>query len=109
MWHGLTLDLSLAGYLTVIPALVLMASVWVPRKWVTRMLSIYFMITAFVASVAFVVNIALYDFWGFPLDSTPIFYFFSSPKEAFASVSIWFILLGVFVVLACTALDIRIC
>ena len=104
MWHGLTLDLSLAGYLTVIPALVLIASVWVRRKLVTRMLSIYFMITAFVASVAFVVNIALYDFWGFPLDSTPIFYFFSSPKEAFASVSIWFILLGVFVVLACTAL-----
>ena len=28
MWHGLPLDLSLAGYLTAIPGLILIASAW---------------------------------------------------------------------------------
>ena len=28
MWHGLPLDLSLAGYLTAIPGLLLIASAW---------------------------------------------------------------------------------
>ena len=35
MWHGLPLDLSLAGYFTIIPALLLIASFWM-RKEIDR-------------------------------------------------------------------------
>lgn len=101
MWHGLPLDLSMAGYLTAIPALLLIVSVFVDGKWIAWTLKIYFMFTSTCVSLAFIVNIALYGFWGFPLDSTPLFYFFSSPAEAVASVSLWPILLGVVALLAC--------
>ena len=42
--------------------------------------------------LAFLVNLGLYEYWGFPLDSTPLFYFLSSPKDAFASVSAWYVM-----------------
>lgn len=102
MGHGLKLDLSMAGYLTAIPALALIVSVWIQGKWLDRFVKGYFVVAAILVSMAFVVNLALYDFWGFPLDSTPLFYFFSSPAEAFASVSVWFVLLGLLVFIACT-------
>ena len=34
------------------------------------------------------------EYWGFPLDSTPLFYFFSSPSDAVASVSVFTVILG---------------
>ena len=92
MYHGLSLDLSLAGYLSVIPALLIIMSIWTRAKAVSRIAKVYFAITAAIIAIAFVVNIALYGFWGIPLDTTPLFYFFSSPEDALASVSLWFIL-----------------
>ena len=93
--HGLVLDLSMAAYLTVFPGLFLLLSVWTERSWLYKVARIYFGIAATLISLAFVANLALYEYWGFPLDSTPLFYLFSSPKAAFASVSIGYILLGV--------------
>ena len=46
-------------------------------------------------SVIFTVDLGLYEYWGFRLDATPLFYFFSSPKDAVASVSIWMVLGGI--------------
>jgi len=86
MWHGLPLDFSLAGYLTAIPAMLLIVSVWVCGKWLTKGLSVYFALMALVVSVIFVVDLGLYSFWGFRLDATPVFYFLSSPADSLASV-----------------------
>ena len=35
IWHGLPLDFSVAGYLTSLPALLLVASVWTCGRWLT--------------------------------------------------------------------------
>ena len=94
LWHGLSLDLSMAGYLTLLPILGLAISVWSTHEWLRWIGIIYFVLTTLCASAAFVLNLALYKFWGFPLDSTPLFYFFSSPKDALASVSLGFIVMG---------------
>lgn len=94
IWHGLPLDLSMAAYLTVIPALLLIASLYINKVWIKRIYKIYTLIAAIFVASTFIVNLALYYFWGFPLDSTPLFYFLSSPTDALASVSIWFILLA---------------
>lgn len=94
IWHGLTLDFSMAGYLTAIPAILLIASVWLRKEIIRPILNGYFAIAALFISFCFVLNIALYPYWGFPLDSTPLFYFFTSPSDALASVNIWEILLG---------------
>lgn len=104
MWHGLPLDLSLAGYLTIIPALLLLASTWGNSILLRRIRQVYFGLIAFVMSCIFVVDLGLYGFWGFRLDATPIFYFFSSPKDSMASVSIWFTVLGILSILIYAAI-----
>lgn len=95
IWHGLPLDLSLAGYLTAIPGFLFITSVWTLSKSLHRIWCGYFLFISVLLSIIFTVDLGLYEYWGFRLDATPLFYFFSSPKEAVASVSIWMVLGGI--------------
>lgn len=94
MWHGLPLDASLAGYLTLLPGLFLVVSVWTLSKPLRWLWNGYFLLISVLLSIIFVVDMALYEYWGFRLDATPLFYFISSPHDALASVSIWFVIVG---------------
>ncbi len=85
--HGLVLDFAIAGYLTVIPALIIITSLWIKSKAIGWIGKGYFAVVAFISSLAYVANIALYGFWGFPLDNTPLLYIKTSPKDAMASVT----------------------
>ncbi|MDR0892352.1 MAG: LTA synthase family protein [Mediterranea sp.] len=104
LWHGLPLDCALAGYLTAIPGFLLVASAWTTSPTLTHIRKFYFGFIAALMSLLFTIDLGLYGFWGFRLDATPLFYFFSSPKDAVASVSGWFVALGVVVFLAYAAL-----
>lgn len=95
IWNGLPLDLSLAGYLTAIPGLLFIASAWTLSKALRRIWNGYYFFIAVLLAVIFIVDIGLYEYWGFRLDATPLFYFFSSPKDALASISIWQVLGGI--------------
>ena len=95
MWHGLPLDLSLAGYLTAIPGLLFIVSAWTLSDVLRRIWSGYFLFISILISLIFTVDLGLYEYWGFRLDATPLFYFFSSPKDAVASVSAWVVLGGI--------------
>ncbi len=92
-FHGLPLDLSMAGYLTIIPAIIQIISLWVAPHPISIIRKIYYGIISFLISVVFICDLILYSYWGFRLDSTPLFYFFSSPKDALASASTGFIIL----------------
>ena len=107
MYHALPLDAALAAYLSAIPALLLIASMWASSRIVRIVAHIYFGITATTVALAFVVNIALYGFWGIPLDTTPLFYFLSSPADSLASVSLWFVLGGLIAIAVCAVLIYR--
>lgn len=110
--HGLPMDMTMAGYLTVIPALLTIAMRWAdpqlndapawrlktipagaPANKATKALRIvvnaYFWLTASLVTFGVMLNAALYPYWKFPLDTTPLFYFFSSPKSAMASATFW--------------------
>ena len=87
IWHGLVLDVAIAGYLTIIPALIFIASLWTESKVTEWIWKGYVGIVAFISSLAYVANIALYGFWGFPLDNTPLLYIKTSPSDAMASVT----------------------
>lgn len=89
MCHGLPLDFSVGAYLMVIPSLVMILSAWIKFSSLIRVLRVYFGIVAVVLSMIFVFDSVLYPYWGFKLDSTPFFYFFSSPADAAASVTLW--------------------
>lgn len=87
IWHGLVLDVAISGYLTIIPALIFIASLWTESKVTEWIWKGYVGIVAFISSLAYVANIALYGFWGFPLDNTPLLYIKTSPSDAMASVT----------------------
>lgn len=101
--YGLRLDLAIAAYLTIFPAIIIAISLWTRHKVLKIVWNIYFIITSIIASLAFLCNIILYGYWGFPLDSTPLFYFLSSPADALASASIVLIIGGVVVLTLCSA------
>lgn len=102
IWHGLPLDLSMAGYLSVIPGLLSIAVVWLKRDLVKPIMNIYFIIASLFITCSFVLNASLYPYWKYPLDSTPLFYFFTSPADAIASVCIWQVILSVIILIALT-------
>lgn len=87
--HGLAMDCSMAGYLTVIPAILSIIAIWTSGKTLAVINKIYIALTATIISVVTITDLVLYGYWNFRLDTTPFFYFFSSPASAMASVSVW--------------------
>ncbi len=92
MYHGAGLDAAAAGYLTVIPFLLVLVSVWCKRFPLKKILWGYYVLTAVCISVIFMADMALYPFWGFKLDASVLLYI-DSPKGALASVSVGFVVL----------------
>ena len=87
--HGMLLDVPTAGYLTVLPLLVVIATIWVPRRGSLRLrrwLTPYYAVVALLLALVFVADASLYPFWQFKLDAT-VFIYLDSPKGAAASVS----------------------
>lgn len=87
--HGLPMDLSVAGYLTIVPALLIIARVWTSRRWVKVVEKVYYILVAAVLSAIFVLDAGLYGYWGFKLDATPLFYFFTSPSAVVGGMAWW--------------------
>ena len=87
--HGVAMDCSMAGYLTIVPALLSIVSIWTSSRAVTIISNIYIALTSALISIVAVTDLALYGYWNFRLDTTPFFYFFSSPSSALASVSLF--------------------
>ena len=90
--HGLLLDCTVAGYLTIIPLLCALLSIWLPGAFYKKVLRWYFAAGAVLVSAIFAIDVALYGYWGFRLDATLLFYL-RSPKDAMASVPIMTLLL----------------
>ncbi|MDR0825048.1 MAG: LTA synthase family protein, partial [Prevotella sp.] len=87
LYHGSPLDLSMSGYLTVIPALALILSIWIAPKAMTYIYNGYFGVVFLLIGVIAVVDIIVYPYWGFHFDST-VFLYLQKPKETFASASV---------------------
>lgn len=95
MSYGLFHDVSVAAYLTVIPGLLILCTFFTSHKVICWFMRAYFILIALTVSAVFVVHTSLYAYWRFPLDATPLFYFLSSPADAFASITPMQILLSV--------------
>ena len=103
IFHGLPLDLSVAGYMTTVPALALtVSSLPFPCLHGERAARIFryillawTAIASIIVALAFVANLALYGYWRFPLDATPVFFIATSPADAMASIVWWQGLLGI--------------
>ena len=101
MLHGLKLDCTIAGYLTAIPLVLTLVSVWLKGSWLQKVLKAYFALMGILVAAIFAVDVALYGFWGFRLDAT-LFFYLQNPSDAMASVPLgmFFVQLAVFALYA---------
>lgn len=100
VWHGLPMDFSTAGYVSVLPLLILLASSFFSASEIVgRVLKCYTVLVLAVVCIVFVADMFLYPFWGFKLDITPLFYM-QTPKDAAASASLGLYLCSFVILLA---------
>ena len=105
MIHGASLDATTAGYMTVIPLLVVLVSWWWPA--VKRVLPVYYAIVCLLLSLIFIADMVVYPFWGFKLDAS-VFLYSDAPKNVAASVSAWFLIVRFAVIFLLAYLTCRI-
>ena len=86
--NGALLDSTMAGYISVIPWLLMLVAVWItiPEAVMRRIMSGYFAAMAILVSLIVAVDMGLFRYWGYRIDST-IFPYLATPKEAAASVT----------------------
>ncbi len=95
LFNGYRMDQSMAAYLTAVPALLMATSIWCyPKLWIDKCMTAWRYISAFLIVLTVALDSVLYSYWQFKLDTTPIFYFLSSPSAAMASVSTWVAVMG---------------
>lgn len=104
VWHGIRLDLSIAGYLTLLPGIMLIVSLWWRGKALYTLWKLYFAVTSLLYFIAIIANIGLYKYWGFPLDNTSLLYIKTSPADAMASLTLWQLILFPVIIIAFTIL-----
>jgi phosphoglycerol transferase MdoB-like AlkP superfamily enzyme len=95
---GFLLDASCAAFLSAIPALLLLCSCFFVSS-LKKCLSAYLLLSSLLVSIIFVVNLVLYNFWGFPLDNT-VFNYLANPTLVFANVAWYVSVLGIFTMFA---------
>lgn len=101
--HGLTLDLTTAGYLTALPWLALTLSLWGRIPWVCRLYTAYAAVVAILLAFILVGDVCLYSFWHFKLDAT-VFNYLDQPADIAASVSTAYLTVGLTAVALLAAL-----
>lgn len=91
MFHGIPLDLTVTGYILVIPIIVIAISFFINKEILLKRILIgYFCLISVLVAGFFVGDGVMYDFWRFKLDSS-IFLYTDKPGDAVASVSTSFL------------------
>ena len=103
MWHGASLDATTTGYLTIIPFVLTIASVWFRHLPFRKIMTPYYIVVMFLISLIFIGDLSLFAFWESKLDAS-IFIYIDSPKNAIASVSTGYIFGRTLLILGLTAL-----
>lgn len=86
--NGLAMDCTVAAYLSALPGLMLTAAAaFGPGRWLRPAMTALLAFESFIVAATLTLNLGLYSYWKFPLDTTPLFYFSSSPASAMASVT----------------------
>ncbi|MFO7658605.1 MAG: sulfatase-like hydrolase/transferase [Bacteroidales bacterium] len=106
-YHGFKLDFSVIGYILIIPLVTLFVTSFFNGRFGYKFIRIYTYIILVLFPIFIITDIALYKFWGFRLDNTPVLYI-KNPDEMVASVSTGFIFLGLFLSVVFSYLLIRV-
>jgi phosphoglycerol transferase MdoB-like AlkP superfamily enzyme len=85
-WNGIRMDFSMSGYLSIIPFLLVVSSNFIKKSRLENWIFSYTFIAVFIITLIVVIDLQVFNTWGYRLDATPLYYL-KSPKEAWASVS----------------------
>ncbi|MBQ5701862.1 MAG: sulfatase-like hydrolase/transferase [Alistipes sp.] len=85
--HGLSLDMTMAGYVCALPILFVILSQFFPHRGWKIACRVWVYIASIFIAASFAVNLGLYEYWRFPLDGS-ILQYLATPKEAMASVTL---------------------
>jgi phosphoglycerol transferase MdoB-like AlkP superfamily enzyme len=99
--HGFFLDLSMASYLMVVPAILILLSTLFNFRLLPVFLKTYTFAGLLISVSIILIDMVLYSFWEFRLDTTPLFYM-GNLQAMTASVSIWLFILGILGILIVT-------
>ncbi len=86
--HGLPMDLSVAGYLSILPGVFMCIENLLPQHTAKLIWQVYFALVSVLLAIILAADAVLYGYWGFKLDATPLFYL-RNPSLAIASASWW--------------------
>lgn len=85
-WNGIRMDFSMAGYLSIIPFILVAFSNFIKKSRLENWFFSYTFACVLIISLIVVIDLQVFNTWGYRLDATPLHYL-KSPKEAWASVS----------------------
>ena len=94
--HGLKLDISLTGYIMMLPTLLMIVFSILRKEIIRKITGIYTFLILAMLVPAYIANLVIYGYWNFPIDKS-IFAYLSTPADMAASVSplLLILLLGV--------------
>ena len=97
--HGFKMDLSLTGYILLLPTLLLILFSLFSSRILITLINLYTIVVFSLLSLLFLVDLELYRYWGFRLDITFLEYI-NTPKAMLASTNmIYYFLLVVILTL----------
>lgn len=101
--YGFKLDIAIAAYFAILPALVLTVTVFFHGRFIKHFYNVYSAIVILVSSTIIIGDLYMYGHWGFRIDATPLFYM-TNPKAMIASVSTFTVIGGILAVLIVSGL-----
>ncbi|MCX6302280.1 MAG: sulfatase-like hydrolase/transferase [Bacteroidia bacterium] len=84
--HGIKLDISVTGYILILPMLLMIPGIYFNGTWFRRFLKWYTCLIILISSIIVVSDTLLYKYWGFRMDYTALQYL-NTPKEVVANVT----------------------
>lgn len=110
--HGLILDSCVAGYIVAIPLVVILlgTAFSCPNRILRRIIGVWLTFVGLIESAIYVMDLGLYEYWGFRLDSQ-ILHYLSTPEIALASLTPLQAVMGTvaFIVLAAAIITLYFC
>lgn len=85
--HGLHMDLSMIGYISVIVGLFFIVSSWIAPRYSPKITSVTTLVLLIIVSCIVISDGVLFRYWGFRMDATPLMYL-KTPAEVLATMSL---------------------
>ena len=86
--HGIRMDVSATGYILAVVGVLLVFTSFTNGRVINKIIKPFTIIVLTLTSIIVIVDLELYNNWGYRMDSTPLMYL-ANPKDAMASTKFW--------------------